>query len=350
MSTVQYKCDTCNREIDVLEKRNGLTHFSKCIITEGCKGKLYKTKRNPYSIRENFPQPSTLDLTNYVPRRAFYEFKKNAPEDTWTIVHEMGVAPSVTVYGFEETTGVPVIIPEENYSINIIDETELTLTFDEPIVGIAHLVARSSRKVDPTTVENIDQYRLITPNDTMTLAFLGKINFRDPSDVFYPGSDESIILSIVLEEPGSEPVFCNEVFDAHNEKDSPWSDWEAIISRKRRNYSIRSKHLKDFAVLADLYDSELSKIPNGTRLRITQVAYGSRPFSDIGVRDILMLLANEPYSNRDKDLENVIDVGRITGSNVNSTYVFIDGSFYLLSEQVEPIYPITEKANLLLQP
>ena len=57
MSTVTYKCNVCKREIKKLENKSGLTVFSRCIITEGCRGNLNKISVDPDNIRESFPAP-----------------------------------------------------------------------------------------------------------------------------------------------------------------------------------------------------------------------------------------------------------------------------------------------------
>lgn len=355
MSTVKYKCDTCKRQIEILENREGLNNFSKCIITKGCRGKLYKTQRNPYNIRENFSQPVDLSLTNYSPRRAFFEFKKPNPSMLWEIVHNMGVYPSITVYEFDDNNK-PSIVPRDNYDIKIIDKNTLELSFNGEFSGTAHLVARSSLDPEPATIEESEPIVPVTYNNVMTLAFLGIITdlgtgqVNSPSTPIYTGDlDIPIIIDIIIKEPNRDEIFCEEVFDSHSAIGSPWLDWKALLSRKRRNYSIRSKALENFSVIQDLYDG-IDDIPDGTQFRITHVRYGEDSIrTKIRTRNVLMLLAEDPYRLNDKILDTIVDVGAID-SSINNNYVFVDGELHLYRDQLEPIYPIIEKSYVLEAP
>jgi hypothetical protein len=353
MSTVKYKCDTCKREIEILENREGLDHFSKCIITKGCRGKLYKLQRNPYNVREYFAQPSTSDIVNYSRRLAFFEFKKINDGLQWDITHNMGVYPSVTVYTLNEDTNSYIPIDRSDYEIIINNENSIVLEFTEPTSGVAHLIARSSLDPNPDLVESEKSMTQVTYNNIMSIGVLGKIvdsgtGQYDPTiDTIYTADLDSIFLVVSLKEPNREEVFCAEEFSGNREADSPWVDWEAILSRKRRNYSIWSKNINDFKVIQDLYN-DISEIPDGTQLRILKISYGEDDYErDIRARNVLMLLANSPYTTSDKILNRVVDVGIVTDSNTDNYYTFINGELFTLEDFAEPLYPELESATPL---
>lgn len=356
MSTLKYKCDTCKREIEILENRAGMNNFSKCIITKGCRGELYRTQRNPYNIRENFPQPSSVDLMNYNPRRTFFEYKKVTESDTWEIHHGMGVYPSVTIYAFSEDANNYIIVDREEYSISIINKNTLSIKFEEPISGIAHLVARSSLDPDPEIEEEGSEIMQVSYNNVLSIGVLGKITdagtgqYGPTVDPIYTADLDSIFLTISIKEPNREEVFCVEEFSGNSEVGTPWTNWSALISRKRRNYSIWSKNIGDFKVVQDLYE-DISEIPDGTRLQITHVRYGEDDFEErfIRARNIFILLAEEPFSISDKVLNKVVDVGTVNSFTSNNYYTFIGGELFLDSEKVEPIYPPLEIANPLTE-
>src|ERR1700757_2859051 len=97
MATITYQCNICERQIDLLENPKGLTVFGKCIITNGCKGKLNQLTRNPDNNRESFPS-EVAGLQDYVQRRAFFPYIQSLPQNVWNINHNMGTSPAVDVY------------------------------------------------------------------------------------------------------------------------------------------------------------------------------------------------------------------------------------------------------------
>ena len=364
MSTVKLKCDTCKREIETLERKEGLNSFNKCIITKGCRGRLYKLARNQYNVREFLPEPQDAGISNFFPRRAFFEYKQELPAEVWTITHNMGIYPSVVVYA-DNNGNHPITLDRAAYKIKIINDSEIQLIFSSPITGVAHCVARSTKDLEPQILPADDELFQVSTNYVLTFAILGKItrkviNPSDPSSedsIFTCDPDLDISINISIKEPERDEIFCTENISSHEEFNSPWIDWNALLSRKRRNYCIKSVDIRNFISIQEFYNS-IDDIPDGTLFKIKSINFeyddGNKKNKftnqDIRSRNVFALLADSPFSNFDKRRDILIDVGEVTSSRVNDSFVFIGGELYLSKSQVENIYPPFEKSNAILAP
>lgn len=333
MSTISYKCDTCKREIELLENIQGLTVFSKCVITEGCKGKLYVTDRNPDSIRESFPTDAS-DLDDYTARRAFVEFEQNILSNTWKIQHDMSVFPAVTVY--LDVDGVVSELPPDEYTINLITNNSLEIVFSEPKKGIAHLVARSSVPLEPTTQ--------IDPDNLFQLSNDGIITFAVPKFVIHSSTmlpidlqNQEVEVEICLEIPDQEPIVCIEQLPAELSTDSPWVGWDEILVRKRRNYYPRTKNILDFNVFEDS-TLTLDDIEDGTKLSFKRINFGDGVYRKIESRALFILLAKTPFEPIDKILNQLLDVGELESENPDYL-IFNNGNLFADNSAIESIYP-----------
>lgn len=170
MATITYQCDTCKREITVPENTQGVTVFSKCIITRGCKGQLYKLERNKNILRssEIIPEP-VPGLENYVPRRVIFEQNQNISANPWKVNHNLGVSPAVIVYFFDDVTGRPFEVAPDDYTVTVVDRNNIEIAFSIPRRGIVQLIARSSvpREIETISTDNLFQ---VSNEGIMTLA------------------------------------------------------------------------------------------------------------------------------------------------------------------------------------
>lgn len=350
MSTVEYKCDTCKREIELLENKEGLTVLGKCVITNGCRGKLYKTSRNPYNVREFIAEPTEPGIRNYSPRRAFFSFTQTISKNRWLIRHDLGVYPTVVVYDNSNPSIAPVIVDRNEYEIRIINENVIELRFAAGFTGIVHCIARSTRPLSELPAATpLDGLRAVTNSGIMTLATLARINTASLGALYTVGD---ILLNVSIQEPNREEVFCSELITNASEPLSAWSDWNAILTRKRRSYNIKSFNLAQFTIIQDLYDS-IEDIPDGTRFKIISASYApevSTSFEDIRSRNIIGLLSEEPHNTIDKVRNKIYDVGDISRSSVSNSFVFIQGELFIREDQLEVIYPEIERGEIVLPP
>lgn len=333
MSTISYKCDTCKREIELIENIQGMTVFSKCVITEGCKGKLYATDRNPDSIRERLPSDLS-PLEDYTPRRTFFEFNQNILSDTWKIQHNMSVFPAVTVY--VDIDGVIMELAADDYTINLISNNNLEITFPAPTKGVVHLVARSSVPLKPSTQLEPDDLFQVSHDGIMTVA-VPKYIIHSSTSLPVDLQNVSIEIEICLEIPDREPIVCIEQFPPELDSDSPWVGWDEILVRKRRNFYPRTKKILDLNVFEDSTFT-LDDIEDGTILTFKRVNFGDGVYRNIESRALLMLLAKKPFEPFDKILDNVIDIGELS-SETPDFLIFSEGDLYSGNTAIERIYP-----------
>ena len=67
MAIVVYNCDTCKREVELPQNKEGLEVIQRCIITAGCRGKLYQTDLKLNHIRGKLPD-SVIGLVDWSQR------------------------------------------------------------------------------------------------------------------------------------------------------------------------------------------------------------------------------------------------------------------------------------------
>ena len=249
MSTITYKCDTCKRSSDLLENKSGLTQFSKCVITNGCNGKLYKVAVNPDNIRET-NLPYIPGLRNYQQRKAFFSYTQVISKTEWIIKHDMGISPVVIVY--QNVSGNLTELDQRLYSVQIIDSNSVSLKFNSPMRGLAHLIARTTDSTDVITASPIEAQFNITNSGVFTFAVPSYITLDEgqdnpetevstPSFPFYVcESGNKIYIEIELTIPNREPIYCIEELDDLIDARSPWLNWNNIIVKSRKNYCVKT--------------------------------------------------------------------------------------------------------------
>jgi uncharacterized delta-60 repeat protein len=341
MATITYQCSICERQIDLLENTQGLTVFGKCIITNGCKGKLNQLTRNPDNNRETFPS-EVPGLQDYVQRKALFTYTQTLPQNVWNIQHNMGVSPAVDVYIYNQTNTLVPLSPTQ-YTITLVDQNNITLTFNTVQTGIAQLVARSTAKIQPQTITPATSPFQVTSNGVFIFAvpkYLTKFDYP-PSlipnpQLPYDLQTAPIRIEVMITEPNTESVICTEYLDT-SLFNTPWNDWNEILVRKRKNYYLFSKSILNFRTFGEETTS-FSSIPNGTQLAITRIDYGTGVLQPIDAEGLLILLANSPYTSADKIQNQVIDVADMV-DNVIPYFTYNTTDFFVDQSCVEKTYP-----------
>lgn len=141
MATIDYKCDTCNRQISLLENPNGLTTLSRCTITSGCRGRMFKTKRNPNGLRESIPSP-VENLQNKQSRKVFNTHTQADLSDIWFIKHNLATHPLIILY--KNIDGVLVKQDDDTYSVDYLSPTDIEISLPTASTGVVHLLSRFS--------------------------------------------------------------------------------------------------------------------------------------------------------------------------------------------------------------
>lgn len=354
MATISYKCDTCKREIELIENSQGFTTFGRCVITDGCIGKLYKTERNPNNVRES-PPLFIGGLDNYFPRKAFHQFNQGLAADRWTVEHNLGTSPAIFVYEITDN-GETIPIDNTSYSVSNIDKNTVLITFQRKLKGVVHAVARSTVPDVPPTIN--------VPAEMVQASVRGIITFAIPkyltqirgtSNTPEPSADlpislcnsDKLRLEIEISRPNEQPLVCFEEIPFVIDGRSPWTGWNEVLVRKRRSYCIRTSEILAWKIFGGI-DLKKEDIPNGTRIRFLRIEYeNNNRYLKIPSRALLMLLSNEPHEYADKIKDRLIDVGELIGDNPDY-FVYENGEIYLEGTKVEKTYP--DIARMIVMP
>ncbi len=360
MATISYKCDTCKRNIELVENPQGFTVFGKCVITNGCRGKLYKTERNPNNVRESAPT-FTGGVDNYVPRRAFNEFTQGLMSDRWKVSHGLGTTPATFVYELTDD-GQTVPIDNSYYTVQEVDKNNIVLIFPRKLRGIVQSVARSTVPLIPSTLPEDEIVLQASSKGIITFAipkYLTQIVGNIP-DVSPPAitptltpsptptstpvnlplglcTVDDIQIEIEIIRPNEEPIVCFERIPYQVDNKSPWTGWNEVLIRKRRNYCIRTVNILSLKIFGNA-NLKATDIPNGTRIRFLRIDYGTGRTVEIPSRGLLMLLSQNPHEYVDKIKDRLIDVGELIG-DVPNYFVYNDGELFLDESKVEKTYP-----------
>lgn len=153
MATIDYKCDTCNRQTTLLENPNGLNTLSRCNITSGCKGRLFKVKRSPNGVRESVPSP-VENLQDKQTRKVFNIHKQDIESNVWYVKHDLATHPVVIVYK-KEANGL-VKQDNDTYTLSYISPTDIEIRLPNASTGVVHLISRfSEAPVIESTAESM---------------------------------------------------------------------------------------------------------------------------------------------------------------------------------------------------
>lgn len=323
MSVIEYTCDICNRIINIPQNKHGLEVIHKCIITDGCHGKLSQTDFKLDHIRGKFPAKSkTLD--DYIPRKILYNHKQSIKLQEWRIEHKLGISPLINVFiekpkELENIENIDLTNPEnlvELVEINpkyitIISGNELIIGFDRPEKGFVQLLSKSSTKQQ--NVKQIDEsinYFKLTNLSLLTIATLSEDAILDIEFEYIDplGNVSSVIYNV----------------DDNVSINSPWSDYNKIYANNR-SYIIRSLI-----------------IDNNITYGSSFVIKGINGLSLIE-NDLLLLLSNSNYTTVDKVLNKYGDISALSIENSINETLYNEGELFVNVNHIYNIFPYIKK-------
>jgi len=365
MATINYKCDTCKREIELIENKTGLTTTSRCIITKNCRGGLYFVKRNPNNVRESLPKYDR-ELDDYTPRKLLHVHDQSIENTDWIIRHGFGESTVFIVYG---STGT--VLPPEDYVITTIEPGVSLVKFPFKSIGTVHVLTRtggSVAEIDTTQIFDV----LLSDNGTLTFAipkYITRLNSQTfpivpPSSVIitpsvtptplpipnptvtpdghlYSPCDRLVRIEIEVSKPNEPTITCTETLDGSPAIDNAWYGWDQILVRSRKHYCLRTKKIADLKVFANTNNQKLI-IPEGTRLRIKRIDYGTGVLTNIPDRGLLLLLSDSNGKISTKILDQLVDCGEMVGL-ASGDFSFSNKKLYATSDMVENTYPVIKK-------
>lgn len=335
MSVIRYRCTDCDREIELIERPQSLETVGRCIITNKCRGNLYRVARLEDYAVGRFPD-DVAGLTNWIQRNVVYDFTQSIADSTWTITHNLGVNPSVQVVVDREIVVDGVVtstrVEVQPETITIIDENNLMLTFDRPETGLAQIIARSTRSTE--LIVEADQgitYLPVTVNKILTLGIdLDSGQFPATSETTFTVRlyflDQEELDSTALESATYKDYEVTTSLDTT----SAWSNADEIFVNGDV-YTVVTLDIgdpvNDFA--APSAGSVLFNFSTG----VSGFPYDQAP-------SLVILLSNEPHANADKVRSYIFRPDLEVGPSLNlDSFIFANGELVVDETKTEKAFP-----------
>lgn len=333
MAIVVYKCDVCKRDIELKRNVRGLEKIQRCVITHGCRGKLYQIDLLQDYVRGNLPD-QVAGLDDWRQRKVLYNHIQSIENDTWIIKHNLGTFPSISVFvdfpSEDNPDNTIEIIPEDTI---IVDEDNIILKLDRAYSGLAQLVSRQS---DPDLLRPNVGIK-IEPEVLQQLSFGGELTIA--TRVSSIGDEENIELGATY--TTTENAIVNTVYTADSnlpDTKSPWRDIDKVII-KGKIYTIRSF---DAILTPEMVDGTINSGSTFIFTTISSKPNGSPATTHraIAQDEVYLLFAQEPFDSVDKLTNQYIDVFDVTTTENQFAFVYDSGEFLSTKTVIQTIYPL----------
>jgi hypothetical protein len=400
MAVVVYKCDTCEREIEKPQNVNGFEIISRCVITQGCRGKLYQVDFKRDFIRGRAPEP-VAGLDDWFARKVLYDHTQAIEARVWKIKHNMGVSPSVQLF---VDSGNGELFETEPFAVNVIskDEIHIDLGFDERGLevarkGIAQLVARSSRPVSANTADLIEeavpflQVSNFGDDNNRSVWTIATSNVQFPSslpivsgaatDFVVSGDYTTVFVAGVTFSTSdtltqAHTVVSSSYASGPNETTITVQDTITEVGTTLAEISMQVEVTyvgQTTTNIVNTYNVVPAVLTESAWFGVDQiVAFTQRKYDVRGFdiqfpqmnqglildgtpfyiskingvvptkRQAIILLANSPFDSFDRITDRYIDVAAITNANAASSTYFSEGVLYASENVVSNIYPFIQ--------
>lgn len=171
MSVTIYSCDTCKREIELIENNNSITLVNNCIITQHCKGTLTKTGSRPNGVIGK-PTTTVDGLEDFQQQARLVIHNQTLPSSSWLIDHDLDCNPIVYVYQSSKTTdnkNAYTQLSSDQYVLIIENQKSIKIQFADNTIGIVHVIARPNNN-NPDPVVDTQQNIQVSANTILTIA------------------------------------------------------------------------------------------------------------------------------------------------------------------------------------
>lgn len=310
--TVQYRCNVCNRTIDVAEKTSSLDVFGKCIITKQCKGTLFFIKRNDNILRP-LPPDTVAGLPDwqYTPQVATFD-QKHA-RSVWKFKHNLTAVPSIIVYiSTVDADNKPTNIKlyEPDYTFSFTDEyIEISFSANNQGIipkfsGTLQCVVRTSSSVKQVVAQS-DNFIKISNNSILSFCV-------HTHNKLYVANDTGVYnnaLSILLNEVEVNYPLGN------NLPGQAWGDVDQVYMYGN-NYAVNTLNII-------LNDNSPSTIHNFSAYRY------------VGENPMMYILLSNSSNYIDKVYDKVVNIFEL---NINNNYVR-NNELYVSESIIRDCYP-----------
>lgn len=325
---IVYKCNVCDREIQLQRNIKTIETVGGCIITSNCRGRLYTKEliktTSPFLTRT----PEVDGLDDFYPRSKLFKFTQKYDKSTWFIKHNLETFPIISVYDSNKN-----IIPDSSFTLNTIDKNTLKIEFGTLTSGTAELYVRevSILRTDNETNIDIETIQVSTNLLTGTIAVLTR-NPRtslieqkdDDGNIVMDDDDQPILVkasdTITLKLTSSTgQVQFSSVELTKTNNNSPWSGYTKVIIRNKVYY----------IGFIDFYSNgfNTSLISSGTSITIEA--------SDQGVSHFL--LSDSPFERTDIIKDKVLEVSKVNSSS--GSLFFDNDEIFCDNASTNKVYP-----------
>ncbi len=316
MAIVEYRCDTCKRTVELPRNEKGLENIGRCVITQGCRGKLYQNRVLEDFQRGSLPDP-VAGLEDWIPRKILHDHTQNIKRNEWVIEHNMGVIPTLDVFIDTPTAADPdartEVQPDE---VVIIDVNTVKLVFSVAQSGIAQLIGRQSDPLQLSrqtiTEEVTEPDQQITVNRYLMLAVASELNINSVG-LFFSASG----FSEVVEFPILNTI----------PNGSAWENTSRLIINGKI-YNVGPLFVSDPRM-------DSGEIPSGSTLKFID------PVTDLPyeANQIKIIYSEAPFERADRVFNKVIDVANVTDT-INQFGFFLDNrQLFAKPQTIQSIFP-----------
>lgn len=313
MAIVIYQCDTCKRKKEFQRNIQGIEVVSRCNITNGCHGKMVHVDILEDFVRESLPD-DVDNLENWYPRNLLYNHTQKLKNKKWVITHNLQTFPSVQVFVYKIKNNQEVLLETIPVSILPIDSNTITVELDNDYLGVAQLVARSTKPIEktPVVVDTTNELNNISSGFELTIATLiSKYGDNNNVNVTIDYSNNQNIVTHTYQVDAQPSIL------------SSWVNFNKILY-KGKLYLIRSFNI----VIPQMASNE---IPLTSTMKITHI-------NGVNVvkNDSILLFSESPHTIYDKIYNKVIDCANTIAKPLDLIY---NGEVLARNTLIDTIYP-----------
>lgn len=316
-----YQCDICNRNIRVPANKQGLDIIQRCVITQGCQGKLHRvTATRDINSTPAFP-PELQGVQDWVQRKVLHTHQQPIATATWVVHHDLANKPILHTYLNRNVNGAQALISAQPKAVRTVDLNTTELTFEGPESGLVQCVALSGKNVtNPGAAEvaaaSTDAIQVSADSGELTLATLNTTPVITVTLTYITsGRPDPVIVEYLAVDSASI--------------DSPWVSSQSVIANGKR-YKTRSFNI----VTTPLGPANFtqSNIIDGSTFFVSHINGVA-----VGPNDALILLGKAPYASVDRITDKFIDLFAI--DKVAPQLFYSQGRAHALPAVIKSTYP-----------
>lgn len=363
MAVVVYECDTCKRDVYRKQNTQGIDIVGRCVITDGCKGKLLQKEIKPSHAVGHSTAP-VIGLRDWEPRKILYTHTQGLAKKQWVIQHNMGGMPIVNVFSYS-VNGSMKLNPIVPLNIEFTSSNVVTISFATSVSGVSQLLMRSSvsdqaiTTLKPILIESNFNPNLFILSESLfmtngpetygELTIATRVVTRDKPDCGFDPYEEIVIQPHYLS-PATGKEILPRVPAMHfravdkipvDTASSPWAGVTKTVIQGAQ-YIVRSANIHPAAGTLPTLG-----IPEGSPVYFTVHAKVWDPIQKIyvdGVRvlkkgELLGLMADSPFLTVDKILDKYVDLSQVTEATAPRQLVYTDYNWRVNPSLLTKTYP-----------